>query len=251
MKKILLSMAVLLALANSTPSSAQRHRHTPRTEQVASQSKPTNNADEGIEAFSDTSSVAADTIESAYAAAPNDSVDDSNRFSPGRFSDPFSWFGYVFSSSVWGGLFTILFILLVLAFLFMPLIIVLLIIRYFVNKHNDRVRLAEKAMEQGQPLTDEQMPLSKKSPDYMWRRGVRNVSLGVGLMLFFWFLGADPLVGIGGLVACLGVGQMFMVRYNYNSSFGRKKKDDDEDNFNGFGTDISDLKFGDEDDKKE
>ena len=62
----------------------------------------------------------------------------------------------------------------------------------------------------------------------MWRRGIRNVSIGIGLMLFFWFLGAEPLVGIGGLVACLGAGQMFMVRYNYNNKFGSRKFDDDE-----------------------
>lgn len=110
----------------------------------------------------------------------------------------------------------------------MPLIIVVLLIRFLVKRHNDQVRLAEMAMESGQPISDEQMPLSKKSPDYMWRRGIRNVSIGIGLMLFFWFLGAEPLVGIGGLVACLGAGQMFMVRYNYKNKFGRRKFDDDE-----------------------
>lgn len=110
----------------------------------------------------------------------------------------------------------------------MPLIIVVLLIRYLVKRHNDQMRLAEKAMESGQPISDEQMPLSKKSPDYMWRRGIRNVSIGIGLMVFFWFLGVESLAGIGGLVACLGAGQMFMVRYNYNSKFGRRKFDDDE-----------------------
>ena len=110
----------------------------------------------------------------------------------------------------------------------MPLIIVALIIRYLVKRDKEHIRLAEKAMEKGKPLNEEQMPLSKKSPDYMWRRGIRNVSIGVGLMVFFWFLGAESLAGIGGLVACLGVGQMVMVRYNYNGKFGQRNDIDDD-----------------------
>ena len=74
-------------------------------------------------------------------------------------------------------------------------------------------------------------------------------------MIFFWFLGAESLAGIGGLIACLGAGQMFMVRYNYNTKFGRKDNDNDDNfndfnDFNDFNGDISDLKFGDEDKKK-
>lgn len=248
MKKILLSMAVLLAIGATTPVSAQRHRHTPRTEAVAGQSD--NKHNEGIEAYSDTSMVAADDS-TAYAYADSDAVDDSNRLDLNRFNDPFSWFAAL--STSFGGVVIAIFVLLaVLLFLLMPLIVVLLIIRYFIRRHNDRVRLAEKAMETGRPLTDEEMPLSKKSPEYMWRRGVRNVSIGLGLMLFFWFLGAQPLVGIGGLIAVMGAGQMFMVRYNYDSKFGRGKgkNDDDINGFDGFNSDMPDLKFGD-DDKKE
>ena len=263
MKRILLSLAVVLSLGGPATVSAQRHyhRHTPRTESVGNtDKKPTagtaaekteaDGDEDGIEAYSDTSSVAgaADSAVSMDENVRTESVDDSNRYSPKRFDDPLSWFMYLCSTSFWGVIFTILFVVLGLLFLFMPLIIVLLIIRYFVRRHNDRVRLAEKAMESGQPLTEEDMPLSKKSPDYMWRRGVRNVSIGAGLMLFFWFLGATPLAGIGGLVACLGAGQMFMVRYNYNSSFGRGRRKD-EGRFGGFddlGDDISDLRFGDD-----
>ena len=228
MKKILLSMAVLLMLGSPAQVSAQRHRHTPRTEVTSQQrhDKTGKNAaadkpDEGIEAYSDTSSVVpADS--DAYDAGFAMPVDDSNRFNPSRFDDPFSWLASLSTSFV-GVVIAIFVILLVLLFLLMPFIILLLIIRYFIRRHNDRVRLAEKAMETGQPLSEEEMPLGEKSPEYMWRRGVRNVSIGLGLMLFFWFLGMESLIGIGGLIAIMGAGQMFMVRYNYNSKFGRKK----------------------------
>ena len=244
MKKILFSLVAIMLLDSTVPMEAQRHRHTPRTT-VVDDTK----ADNGIEAYSDTSSTAQPLDSTAYSTSDDaDDINDSNRFDPSRFSDPFSWFAFLGTSGFVGILLTILLLGVGLLFLFMPLIIVLLIIRYLVRRHNDRVRLAEKAMEQGQPLGESEMPLNKKSPDYLWRRGVRNVSIGAGLALFFWFLGADPLVGIGLLVACLGVGQMFMVRYNYDSKF-KRKEEEQKDNYDNFDDDIADIDFGDKDKK--
>lgn len=244
MKKILFSLVAIMLLGSTVPMEAQRHRHTPRTT-VVDDTK----ADNGIEAYSDTSSTVQSFDTTAYDATDDaDDINDSNRFDPSRFSDPFSWFAFLGTSGFVGILLTILLLGVGLLFLFMPLIIVLLIMRYMVRRHNDRVRLAEKAMEQGQPISEGEMPLNKKSPDYLWRRGVRNVSIGAGLALFFWFLGADPLVGIGLLVACLGLGQMFMVRYNYNSKFGRKKEEPNDD-FDNIDSDITDIDFGDKDKK--
>ena len=111
----------------------------------------------------------------------------------------------------------------------MPLIILLLIIRYFVRRHKDRVRLAEMAMDRGVPLPEEQAPLLNSRAQYMWRRGVRNTSIGAGLMIFFWFFGMQSLMGIGALVACIGLGQMFMVKYNYDSKMPWQKRDDEDE----------------------
>lgn len=235
MKKILLSMAALLVFGSSVPVDAQRHRHTPRTENVVSASSAkkddasksglaSKSKDEGIEAFSDTSSV--DTSSSVI--YNGNAMNNADSYDADSDTDPFAVFENIFASKFWGITIFVIIILLGITISLMPLIIVVLLIRFLVKRHNDQVRLAEMAMESGQPISDEQMPLSKKSPDYMWRRGIRNVSIGIGLMLFFWFLGVESLAGIGGLVACLGAGQMFMVRYNYNSKFGRRKFDDDE-----------------------
>lgn len=254
MKKILLTFAVLLAVGSSAPVNARpQHRHTPRTEAVdqkkaaMAQDAASAGEPEGIEAYSDTSSVAANDT-SAVTQVP-DMVDDADRFNPGRFNDPFSWFGYMCTTGL-GSFIAVCVLLFFLLFLLLPFIIVFLVLRYIVRRHNDRVRLAEKAMENGCQLTEDEMPLSKKSPDYMWRRGVRNVSIGVGVMLFFWCLGATPLVGIGGLVACMGAGQMFMARYNYNTKFRRGGRESRDDNgFDDFSGDINDLKFDDMDKK--
>lgn len=168
--------------------------------------------DDGIEAYSDTSSTSAN----GYGGG-NISVDDSNRYNPSRFTDPFSWIAFMCTSSFWGVLLTIFVMVLIFLLFAMPFILLIVIVRYLVRRHNDRVRLAEMAMKQGRPLDDIKMSMSRKPRSYMWRRGVRNLSLGVGLVLFFWCLGAEPLVGIGGLVACMGAGQMFMARNRYDA----------------------------------
>ena len=53
MKKILFSLVAIMLLGSTVPMEAQRHRHTPRTT-VVDDTK----ADNGIEAYSDTSSTA-------------------------------------------------------------------------------------------------------------------------------------------------------------------------------------------------
>ena len=168
--------------------------------------------DDGMEAYSDTSS----TFSNGYGGG-NISVDDSNRYNPARFTDPFSWIAFMCTSSFWGVLLTIFVMVLIFLFLAMPFILLIVIVRYLVRRHNDRVRLAEMAMKQGRPLDEIKMGMNRKPRSYMWRRGVRNLSLGVGLVFFFWCLGAEPLVGIGGLVACMGAGQMFMARNRYDA----------------------------------
>lgn len=168
--------------------------------------------DDGMEVYSDTSS----TSSSGYGGG-NTSVDDSNRYDPARFTDPFSWIAFMCTSSFWGVLLTIFVMVLIFLFFAMPFILLIVIVRYLVRRHNDRVRLAEMAMKQGRPLDEIKMGMNRKSRSYMWRRGVRNLSLGVGLVIFFWCLGTDPFVGIGGLVACMGAGQMFMARNRYDA----------------------------------
>lgn len=234
MKKILLTLAVLLAMGGTVTTSAQRHRHTPRTEAVAAP------ADQGIEAYSDTSSVAVDSADVA-----DDSADDDADFGNAtNFNNPFSWLAFMNQSNFMGSVATIFIIVLVMLFLLMPFIIILMVLRYLVKRHNDRVRLAEKAMENGVPLSEEQLSLGKKSPEYLWRRGVRNVSIGVGLAFFLYFLGCESLTGIGVLIACLGAGQMFMVKYNYDSKIWHRRKDSDrfDDRDSGTRFDDNDLR---------
>lgn len=222
MKKTIFLMAMLLTLSAAAPMASatqQSHRNRPHTQMVDKKDKDATD-EEGIVAYSDT--VTADT-----ASATNGGVTFDND-APVSRDELLSFYNSLPGWIIKFFLIVCVFVPMLLCFL-APIIVVLLVIRYFMRRHKDRVRLAEMAMENGEPFTDELKPLSKKSPEYMWRRGVRNTSIGAGLMIFFWFFGMQSLMGIGALVACIGLGQMFMVKYNYDSKMPWQKRDDEDE----------------------
>lgn len=222
MKKTIFLMAMLLTLSVAAPMASaaqQSHRNRPHTQMVDKKDKDATD-EEGVVAYSDT--VTADTASAANGGATFDNDAPVSRDELLSFYNSLpGWIVKLF-------LIVCVFVPMLLCFL-APIIVVLLVIRYFMRRHKDRVRLAEMAMEKGEPFTDELKPLSKKSPEYMWRRGVRNTSIGAGLMIFFWFFGMQSLMGIGALVACIGLGQMFMVKYNYDSKMPWQKRDDEDE----------------------
>lgn len=158
--------------------------------------------EDGIEAFSDTINGITQT--------QTTSIDDWN---PDHYDDPFSWLRTLTNTT--GGIILALFILLaIFLFILLPFIIFALLLRFIIKRHNDRVTLAEKAMDTGQPIPDEIMSIDKQSEGYMWNRGIRNVAIGLGIMLMFWIWNADTLIGIGALIFCYGVGQMIISKTN-------------------------------------
>ena len=69
-----------------------------------------------------------------------------------------------------------------------------------------------------QQQTQQQMPpqFDNATTAYLnkqWQKGVRNTALGVGLIFLFLCIHAEPLVGIGILVACCGLGQMVIAKW--------------------------------------
>lgn len=222
MKKTIFLMAMLLALSAAAPMASaapQSHRNRPHTQMVDKKDKDAAD-EEGIVAYSDT--VTADTASAANGGATFDNDAPVSRDELLEFYNSLpGWIVKLF-------LILCVFVPMLLCFL-APIIVVLLVIRYFMRRHKDRVRLTEMAMEKGESFNDELKPLSQKSPEYMWRRGVRNTSIGAGLMILFWFFGMQSLMGIGALVACIGLGQMFMVKYNYDSKMPWQKRDDEDE----------------------
>ena len=91
MKQTLIALLLVLTLGTTDVVVAQRHRHTPRTEALSGKPNPDDKAhqtaagkakDEGIDAFSDTTSAAdaavMDTTDTTYTSSYDDDVDDFN-----------------------------------------------------------------------------------------------------------------------------------------------------------------------------
>lgn len=173
------------------------------------------NADEAIEAFSDTTSVAV-----GNSTVPRVYVDDDFDFVSDDFEDMPDWLLKLLGGSI--GIFAFLTIFFGILIVLVPFILAILVMRYLVRRHNDRVALASKAMETGQPLPEELMPVDKQSDDYLRRRGIRNIWIGIGMMVMFGIWDADMLTGVGALVLCYGIGQVFIARSS------QKKKDNNE-----------------------
>jgi len=136
MKQTLIALLLVLTLGTTDVVVAQRHRHTPRTEALSGKSNPDDKAhqtsagkakDEGIDAFSDTTSAAdatvMDTTDTTYTSSYDDDADD--------FNDA-SWFvkaitGTLGASAV---LFALLIIVLIFLLLISPFIVVVLVLRH-------------------------------------------------------------------------------------------------------------------------
>lgn len=221
MKQTFITLLLVLTLGTNTEALAQRHRHTPRTETVSRKAKASDRSHKaaaekakngGIEAFSDTTSSADDTVDTAvvdttYTSGYHVQEDDFNE-SP--------WFVKAITGALGVGavIFALLIVVLVFLFLVSPFIIIILVLRYLIRRHNDNVRLAEKAMESGQAVPSGAKIAKHRtySNEDQWQRGIKTVSIGLGLMALFWFIGAEQLVGVGVLILCMGAGQMLIGR---------------------------------------
>ncbi len=212
-----MALALMLTLSATQMNAAPKHRHHAR---VTAVNKDTVKQDGGIEAFSDTTSVAADET--------RDSIIEESQ---GRHygmdididDDDFNIFGLRELLTTGGGIALAMFvILIVFLFLLLPFIVILLVLRYLIKRHNDRVVLAEKAMESGQAVPEAMKPVDKQSGDYLYRRGIRNIAIGVGLFIMFSIWGSSTLAGVGALIGCYGLGQLAISRSS--------KKQDNKDN---------------------
>ena len=211
MKKILFAIMLTLAtgsLSYSHAASAPKHRYQPQ----------------GIEAFSDTTS--ADTS-TAVASSYDDDDDDApqySKYSTTRYSDPFDYVGNMFGT---GGVVVICILCLVfgLLLIFSPFILLFLVIRLLMRRHDDRVRLAEMAMEKGQPIPESEKGIDRQSDEYLVKQGLRNAFLGGGLCVMFLIWDSDFLAGIGALVLLYGLGQAVIGALPAIKEYLKKRQD--------------------------
>lgn len=199
MKKAILSIMLIASLGTAQVSlgaSAPKHRYQPSTEQADKQA---------VEAYSDTTSV--DSANYDDGNEESGSRASHSMYSLENYDDPFDFFGSVFGKGTLMFI-IVLTVILCLLFIFAPLIIIFLIIRYLMRRHNDKVKLAEMAMEKGGYVPEKQRPIDRQSNDYLVKSGIRNTFLGLGLTAMFLVMGTGFLAGIGALIMFMGMGQV-------------------------------------------
>ena len=206
MKKCLLAIAMVLALNMNVDAAAQKHRHTPRTEQVSDTVKHNPDA---IEAFSDTTA--------AKSNANADFDDDDDNYTRYQVRTPVEDAGEVMEKVFGGlGIAMIIPILAIVIFgLLLPLIILFTVL-YFVNRNRrDKYRLAEMAIKNGQPIPDELLKEVKDDWDSnSYNAGIRQMFTGVGLAIFLGLILDELGIGIGALVFFIGLGKWYIARQN-------------------------------------
>ena len=214
MKQFLVFFSLLFCIGTTAVCAAPRHNVRPQPAAVVADSM----ANQGIEAYSDTTLSAEDSNAAgryAYDDYDLDELDDYDFLS--HWSRTVGW-------GVGGVLIVIIAIFAILLFLLAPFIIVVLIIRYLYKRHKDRVYLMEKAMETGQEIPEQLRPEDHQTDEYLWKRGIRNTAIGLGLALMFGIWGAVVLSGVGVLVTCYGAGQMVMA---YTSPKNKRNSDEE------------------------
>ena len=209
MKKVLFTMALLLTLSMGMQAAGQKHRHTPRQEQVDS----TDNG--GVVVFSDTTSSDTVTVtkhNAKFTVTTRTSPWSSNTTTYEVDDDDFGGMIHNAFSQMGGkdlaGMFFVLCVLLII-FVLAPVFIIIALL-YFINKNRkEKMRLAQMAMQQGQPIPDQLLNDKIGNDADEYQHGMRQCFVGVGLMIFLGYAAGTVGFGIGALVFCIGLGKVF------------------------------------------
>lgn len=211
MKQYLIAITMLLALSLNAEAASQKHRHSARTEQVDS----TKDKQDAIEAFSDTtSSAASEDAEDDHYISHRHRTTYTTSSDVQEFKEVMEGVGGVVGPMMAVGVVVFLAI-----FFLLPLLIIFVII-YFVNKNRkERYKLAQMAIQNGQPIPDDilKSKVSSSSGDNDYQTGVRQMFTGVGLAIFLGLIIGKVGIGIGALVFFIGLGKWFIYRQNNNT----------------------------------
>jgi hypothetical protein len=220
MKKYFISLLMILAFGIIADAAAQHHRHHPSSSVNIKVSKDSSNV--GITAYSDTTttdSADSDTTDTdTVVSTSNNSNNDYDSSTPDRFFERFANSG--FSMGAFSFLIAVVGIVAILS----PIILVAVILYFIFRNRNQKYKLAQAAIAQGKSVPQELLREDRQTNEYLWSRGIRNASIGLGLVCMFWIIGAEPLIGVGLLVFFMGVGQAIIAKTTHKSE--RNKNED-------------------------
>ena len=199
MKKYLLAFSMLFLVGVTAVDATPKHRHRHKTTTV---SVKADSASAAIAVYSDTASANGSGSDSAYTSSSWDDDDDVH--------DDFGHFiNRVAGHGPGAAVAVVIIVFLGFILACAPFLIFGLIIYYMVM---------------GQLPPAKADAAFAESDELLWKRGVKNTALGLGLALMFLMFDAEGLAGVGLLVLCYGLGQVYMARAS------RKKRENKDEN---------------------
>ncbi len=200
MKRIIVALMAGLVMSAAIPSVAQKHRRTPMASVSVSSSTDkagnTKNTAE-IVAYSDTTrGLDVDSLseDSVCGVGLFDNDDASDMHDVVRIMrDTFLPIAVVF-----------------ILFCLAPVIILAMIIYFVIKSRKQKIRLAELALQNGQPIPEAIVTQKAPKDEDLWAKGIRKMFIGVGIVVFAIFISSNTIAGIGFFVAIYGCGQAFI-----------------------------------------
>lgn len=223
MKKYLIALTLLLALGTNDPVAAQTQKSRQQHELVDSTKQHA-----GLEAFSDTTDAYEDSI---IAASTNSHV--SVDWDGEDAQEAFGGLMRQLKADDIAGMFFVLAVVLIV-FVISPLVIFGLLLFFIFRNRKQKMKLAQMAMQNGQPIPDQLLNERQGTTDdkYAYQSGMRQLFLGIGLMIFLGFTIGKIGVGIGALVFFIGLGKVIIGRKSNNDLNGQYFNSQNQSNFN-------------------
>jgi hypothetical protein len=213
MKKYFIVFMMLLVIGFNVDASAQRHRH----HQNVSINVNKDSSSVGITAYSDTTAEDSADVDTAQTYSYRNNVDDFQ-------NTPKGFFQALANAGFTGGAIAFFVSLLCIIAILSPVLLIAVVLYFIFRNRNQKYKLVEKAMAQGKTIPQELLTVDKQSFEYLWAKGIRNASIGLGLVCLFWILGAEEIIGVGLLVFFMGVGQAIIAKTTRKR--GEEKSDD-------------------------
>jgi len=212
MKNYFIALTLLLTLGANAPAAAQTQKKSQQHELV-----DTTKQHAGLEAFSDTTDSNDAYEDSIIGASMGRHIDGEwdDEDIHGAVSDIFR---SVKADDIAGMFFVIT--VLIIIFVLSPLVIFGLLLFFIFRNRKQKMKLAEMAMRNGQPIPDQLLNERKSASEDdrdTYKSGMRQVCLGLGLMIFLGLVLGKLGLGIGALVFFIGVGKVVIARKPMNN----------------------------------
>lgn len=214
MKQILLALMVALAFCSSILAQQATIPTTPDSKNKTELSSPTQNAEDDEEEVPYTviSTTAKPDTLLADSHVKNKDIQKQSQHSNSSFGSSFVGVSEVFIATV-----------AIIMFFGFPIFIIFITFYFRYKNRQAKYRLAERAIEAGQPLPENFFKENKVSDPSS--QGIRTIFTGLGFFIFLWAITDSFAIGtIGILVMCMGIGQWLIGRIN------QKKTTQNDDN---------------------